>query len=398
MKGFSKTRTPNLWRNDASQRFYAVGWTPGKTYPVLKSLKTDKESVAKLRLEEALAKIRTNGSSPSRDKMTMGECIEAYLSGKRDEGLKELSYKYCARSVAMLRENLSKFDARQASEFTPLDCKTLCDRLRAKYSKRRFNGALWSLRGILDVAVKSKVIKENPADDIKPAVIHQEKLELPSEAKIEQLMEYMRRHRQQERGPKGKARPSTTRPPHSFDAFLFLTLMVESSARPGSIRLLRPEHVNLKHGTVDWLPFKHSTTTDTLPMTRKMKAVFRLLLMKHPGGNAPLVPITSPRKALIHACAAVEIQPALTPHKFRHICSTRMAERNVPYALAAQWRRDTDGGGTFMKVYVHPRNESLRAVVNALEQPTPKQPSTSAPTSSTASSKSPAMNNTRIDI
>ena len=59
MKGFSKTQTPNLWRNNASQQFYAVGWTPGKTYPVLKSLKTDEESVAKLRLEDALAKILT---------------------------------------------------------------------------------------------------------------------------------------------------------------------------------------------------------------------------------------------------------------------------------------------------------------------------------------------------
>ena len=58
MKGFSKTQTPNLWRNDASQRFYAVIRTPGKNSAVSKSLKTNKESVAKLRLEEALVKIR----------------------------------------------------------------------------------------------------------------------------------------------------------------------------------------------------------------------------------------------------------------------------------------------------------------------------------------------------
>ena len=55
-------------------------------------------------------------------------------------------------------------------------------------------------------------------------------------------------------------------------------------------------------------------------------------------------------------------------HKFRHICSTMMAERNVPYAMAAQWRRDTDGVGTFMRIYVHPRNDSMKAVVSALEQ------------------------------
>jgi integrase len=355
----------NLLRNADSGKYYVRIEHDGRD--VWKSLKTTKLAVAKLKKAGAIDKIRAASGTLSRDNLTLGECVAAYLAGKRDQGLKDSSYTYCALSVQMIRAHFKGFDAKLAQDFTPYDTKVLCDRLRNKYSPQRFNGIIYSLRGILEVAVKSKVIKENPArkSEVRPEKIHRKKLELPAEEKIEVLMDYLRKHRQKEKN----GTESPKREPASFDAFLFLTLMVESSARPGSIRLLRPEHVNLKRGTVDWVPFKHSKTVDTLPMTRKMKAVFRLLLRRHSGRpQDPLLPIKSPRKALLHACAAVGITPPLTPHKFRHICSTRMAERNVPYALAAQWRRDTDGGGTFMRVYVHPRNESLRAVVKALEQ------------------------------
>jgi len=374
MKGFSKTRVPNMWRNDASGKYYAISRTPAKPYPVLKSLKTDSESIAKLRLGDALAKIRTQKGSPlSRDTLTMGECAEAYLSGKIKKQCKPGTIKYHKQSVQMIRDNFAgSFDSKAAVTFTPYDCVTICDQMRAKYCNTRFNSARAALWSILDVAKKSKVIAENPTDEVPREKVLPKKLELPAEEKIEVLMEYMRRHRQKIRKDKTRQEPSRARPrtapqPKSYDAFLFLTLMLESAARPGSIRLLRPEHIHLERGMVDWLPFKHSTTTDTLPMTRKMKAVFRLLLRRHPGGDVPLVPINWPHRALTNACAAVGIKPALTPHKFRHICSTRMAEINVPYALAAQWRRDRDGGKTFMKTYVHPRHESMHQVVKALE-------------------------------
>jgi integrase len=96
--------------------------------------------------------------------------------------------------------------------------------------------------------------------------------------------------------------------------------------------------------------------------------VFRLLLRRHPGDDSPLLPIKRPQRALRTACKVVGIVPALTPHKFRHIFSTRMAEKNVPYAIAAKIRRDSDGGKTFMKVYVHPRPDSVQMAVDLLER------------------------------
>lgn len=355
----------NLIRNRESGKYYVRLEHGGRD--VWKSLKTDKITVARLRKDDVMAQIRAKGSdSLTRDNLTMGECAVVYLQGKRDEKLEPSAYKYCERSVIMLRTYFKGFDAKLVEDFTPQDCKVLTDRLRANYSARRFNGTLWALRAIIEVAKKAKVIKENPAMEIKPEKIHHKNLDLPAEEKIELVMQRLRHQRWPGKDGAEKG------PLRTFDSFLFVTLMVESGQRIGSIRLLRPEHINLKRGTVTWLPFKHAKMTDVLPMTRKMKAVFRLLLRKHTllwgqGVDKPLLPIRDPRRALQTVCKSVGID-YLSSHKWRHICSTRMAERNVPYALAAKWRRDTDGGGTFMKVYVHPRHESMREVVKALER------------------------------
>jgi integrase len=306
--------------------------------------------------------------------LTLGECAVAYLSqtikiGTSSDPLKPSSIAYRQRSVTMLRQNCAGFDRRMATDFTMQDCEMLCDRLRKKYSTRRFNGALWALRGVLEVARKSKVIKENLAKEIPPAKIVDRgwknfpgKRRLPDEEKIELVMDYLRRHQQLQRNGR------TGGPPPGFNAFLFCEMMAESSQRPGSIPLLRPKHVNFKHSTVDWVPFKHSPDTTTLPMTRRMKAIFRLLLRRHPGGDEPLFPIKSPARALRRACEHFGIKPHLTPHSFRHLWSTRMAHANVAPALAAEMRRDKDGGTMFLRTYVHSRPDKLREVVKVLEQ------------------------------
>ena len=351
-----------MWRNDASGRFYAVARTPAKPYPVLKSLKTDKESVAKLRLDRAISKIRAISSAGSTDNLTLGECAETYLGqkfkrGSNSEPLKPSAILYRRRSVAMLRENCSRFDSRLAQAFTVHDCHALMDKLREKYSARRFNGALWALRGVMEVAVDAEVLLKNPALKIQPARIDAKVMNLPAEEKIEMLMEHLRRHRQH-----------PNRKPHSFDSFLFCSIMLESGQRPGAIALLRPEHVNLRRGTVDWVPFKHSHVTDRLPMTKRMRSIFRLLLRRHPGGNAPLLPIHSPARALRTASSKLGVKPAITAHSFRHIWSTRMAEMGVAPALAAKMRRDKDGGTMFLRTYVHPRPETLKEVVDAVDR------------------------------
>jgi|GEM_PF-2782211 len=349
MKGFSKTRTPNMWRNDASGRFYAVARSPGKPFATAHSLKTDKETVAKLRLEKALDQIRASAGPDTlrTQNLTLGTCVEAYLRGKREEQIKPLSLKYCALSVQMIRKHLARFDARLVETFTPYDCKVLCDRLRAKYSARRFNGALWSLRGILEVAKKAKVIKDNPADEIKPNKIHNSRQELPDDAKFQEFMVKLRRL------------------PSRSDALVFARIMALTGHRPESVRRLRAEHVDLKRHLVRWPPIKHNTQFNEVPMSEELETILRALLAEHKG-NGPLVPIKDPKKALHTASREAGLEKPMTSRMFRHFFTTRALEAGIPIPEVAAMRGDKDGGAMLLRTYVHPRLERMREMVNKL--------------------------------
>ena len=360
MKGFSKTRTPNMWRNDASGRFYAVARTPAKPYPVLKSLKTDKESVAKLRLETAIAKIRARSDSLSRNNLKLGECVESYLNGKRDEGLKALSYEYCERSVKMIRDNFKGFDAGLVEEFTAHECKTLTDRLKGKYSRRRFNGALWTLRGILAVAVRAKVIKENPAMDIKPFRLEQNARELPSNDKFYNLIAQLRRNK---------------RLKHTL---AFVRILALTGHRPESIRRLLPEHVDLEKRMVKWPPIKHKSDFNRIPMSDELYEVLKELMQQAAAANQPkdkaLIPLKNPRKALATASRLAGINPPVTPGALRHFWSSRAMETNIPVHVIAAMRGDRDGGKTLLKTYSHLRDAHVREMVAKLPGTRPSVP------------------------
>jgi len=347
MKGFSKTRTPNMWRNDASGRFYAVSRTPAKPYPVLKSLKTDKESVAKLRLESAIAKIRARSNSLSKNNLKLAECVESYLQGKRDEGLKALSYEYCERSVKMIRDNFKGFDAYLVEAFTAHECKVLTDRLKGKYSKRRFNGALWTLRGILAVAVRAKVIKDNPAMDVKPFRLEQNARELPSNEKFYNLIVQLRRNKRLK------------------NTLAFVRILALTGHRPESVRRLRREHVDLEKRVVKWPPIKHKSDFNRIPMSDELYEVLAALMKDHKG-DGPLVPVKNPRKALQTASKLAGITPPVTPGALRHFWSSRAMESDIPVHVIAAMRGDRDGGKTLLKTYAHLRDAHVREMVARL--------------------------------
>ena len=346
----------NLLRNAESGKYYVRIKQRGQQ--VWKSLKTDKISVARLRKQPAIDKIkaRRGGDSLSRENLTLGECVASYLSGKKDEGLKALSYEYCERSVKMIRDNFKGFDARLVEEFTAHECKTLTDRLKGKYSRRRFNGALWTLRGILAVAVRAKVIKENPALDIKPFRLEQNARELPSNDKFYNLITQLRRNK---------------RLKHTL---AFVRILALTGHRPESIRRLLPEHVDLEKRVVKWPPIKHKSDFNRIPMSDELYEVLAGLLADYRGAG-PLVQVKNPRKALQTASKLAGIHPPVTPGALRHFWTTKVIEETkIPIPAIAQMRGDRDGGRTLLKTYTHLRQEALREMVAKLPGTRPSVP------------------------
>lgn len=343
----------NILRNSESGVYYVRIEIDGRE--VWRSLKTDKKAVALLRKADAIAKIRAINPDDTlhRVNLTLGSCVEAYLEGKKNQAIKPLSMKYCQLSVKMIRNNLAGFDARLAEDFTPYDCKVLTDRLRSKYSHRRFNGALWSLRGILDVALKARVIKENPAREIKPLKVEMNRQTLPSNEAFDLFMDKLRRL------------------PSRSDALTFARIMALTGHRPESVRRLRVEHVDFKNKIVRWPPIKHNTQFNEVPMSEELEELLRGLVEEHKG-TGPLVPIRDPKKALHSASREAGIDPPMTSRMFRHFWTTRALEAGIPVPEVAAMRGDKDGGTMLLRTYVHPRLDRMREMVAKL--PGTKQP------------------------
>ena len=346
----------NLLRNSESGTYYVRIKHAGRQ--VWRSLKTNKVTIAKARKQREIDKIRATRDSLRRDNLTLGECAEAYLAGKREEGLKPLSVVYCELSVKMIRANFARFDARLVEDFTPYDCKVLCDRLRANYSARRFNGALWSLRGLLDVALTAKVIEENPAREVKPQKVVMNRQELPSDAKFAELLQHLQ-------SKKVRA-----------DALTFARIMALTGHRPESVRRLLPQHVDLARHLIRWPPIKHNTQFNEVPMSPELEEIMRALLADHAahqaGPEVPLVPIKNPRKALHAASRAAGIVPPMTSRMFRHFWTTRALEAGIPIPEVAAMRGDKDGGAMLLRTYVHPRLERMREMVGKLPGTQPR--------------------------
>lgn len=335
----------NLYRNSDSGNYYVRVKRGGKQ--IWRALKTNKISVARLRRENTICKIGVQLNSLSRDNLTMGECVEAYLQGKRDEGIKPLSLKYCELSVKMIRANYNVLDGKLVEEFTAHECKTLTDRLKGKYSKRRFNGALWSLRGILAVAVRAGVVKANVAMDIKPFRLEQNARDLPSNEKFYTLIEKLGRN------------------PRLKHTLAFVRILALTGHRPESVRRLLPAHVDLEKRVVKWPPIKHKSDFNRIPMSDELHEVLKDL-MAHAKPGVPLLPIKDPRKALQTASKLAGITPPVTPGALRHFWSSRAMETNIPVHVIAAMRGDRDGGKTLLKTYSHLRDAHVREMVARL--------------------------------
>ena len=337
---FRRSRWSNLWISRHGI-YYARLQLGGKGQ--WKSLRTKITKRAKDRLPEVLMQM---GIRLSRN-LKLGECVEAYLAGKRVEGIKPLSLKYCELSVKMVRANFKGFDAKLAGEFTPHDAKVIADRLRGKYSKRRFNGALWTLRAILEVAVLAKVIPENPAAAIKPFKLEQNARDLPSDEKFYELIECLgRNHRLK-------------------NSLAFVRILALTGHRPESIRRLRAEHVDLAKRVVRWPPIKHKTDFNRIPMSDELYEILDELMRTH-SGDGPLLPLKDPRKALETASKLVGISPPIRPGAFRHFWSSRAMERDIPIHVIAAMRGDRDGGRTLLKTYGHLRAAHVLEMVARL--------------------------------
>lgn len=349
MSDWIKCQVSNLWRNRVSGRYYArteVREANGKVRDVWKSLQTDKQSVAKLKLPAALARIRAKAAL-ARSDLTLGEAAEIYLEQKRvrprrGKMLKPRSLDYRRETVTMLRNTWTGFDQLRVQEVSKLDCLAWSDRARQAYSWTRFNGMLESLKGIFETAIEAQLIEANPAAKIERAPKPKTERFLPSREQFTEILRRLDSH------------------PKRDQARLGIRALAFTSLRPNEARNLAPEDVDLKAGTL-----LARVTKNGEPRVLQLTDQARDFFEAEGVANVVAALKHSPRRALMTICREMKL-PTVTPYTFRRLHLTRLLEEGVDILAVAATAGHRDRGKTLLGHYAKIRPEHVREKVRGV--------------------------------
>lgn len=351
MKGFRKTRVPNLVRHLQTGNYYARVRV-GAGREVIRSLGADVESVAKLKLAKKLAEIRAKAGRLKGGNLTLGECEAVYLAQKRDRGYRRKnqtsfrplagrSLDYRQETCDAIRKQWPDFDTRKAHTVTEADCQRLADRLRKRYSPSRFNGCIQSLRGILGVAVEAGELEDNPAAAVGFSVVRPAEKILPSREQFTTILGRLDSDAQRE------------------FAALSVRALAFTGLRSDEARHLKPADVDLKSGTLTARKTKNGEPR-TIPLIRQAIELFE----QEGVGRVLKALRKSPRRALRTIGAKLGLH--LTPHLMRHMYGTRALECGVDLPTVAGLLGHKDRGVTLARTYWHQRMEHSQRQVRKI--------------------------------
>lgn len=341
VRRFRRTRYANLVLDAVSGVYHARAKVGGRL--VRRALGTKSIEAAKRRLDALLAeeRTRTNLHAPMVDGWTMGRLADSWMEAVAANGdLKPRAVEYRRETLAMIRATWDGFDALKPTAVSAGQCKLWAEELRKRYSPSRFNGCVETLRGIFQRAMTLEMVAVNPALQVERKGAAPRKLNLPSVESFRKVVAKL--------GSK----------PRTRQAAWLVRFLAFSGARPDAARRVMPGDVDLVRNEISLPPIKHQQSRLTVPMSPDLRAVVVELLAEHPGGNQPLLPIRSPRRALATACRELGL-PRLRPYDLRHLFTTHLLESGVAPALVAALRGDRDGGAMLLKTYFHARNEAM---------------------------------------
>ena len=186
-------RTPvaNLIRYVPSGTYFARVRVGGKL--IHKSLRTDKISVAQLRLSDLLKEERGKleaRAEATKGRMTFGEALELYrcqLEG--NPALKPTSKLYrrkCIEALVKSWPDLKELDVKRISE---RDCLSWASRFARSYSPSVYNNTVGTLRQVLALASDEGARYGNPALRIKKVRVRPKTVHLPTHEQFTRFVE-----------------------------------------------------------------------------------------------------------------------------------------------------------------------------------------------------------------
>ncbi len=183
----------NLVRHVQSGNYYARIRVRGKL--IWKTLKTDRISVAKLRLSDFHKEERHRANAQkavARGKMTFGQALETYRERlKGDQSLKDRSKAYREERIAALLKSWPELEQTDVAQISKSNCLSWAARF-GQASPSAFNNTAGTLKLVLDLAVEAGARYDNPAVHIKRKKVRQKLLHLPSQHQFRELVASIR--------------------------------------------------------------------------------------------------------------------------------------------------------------------------------------------------------------
>ena len=391
---WQKTPVANLLRNVQSGTYYARIRVRGKL--IWKSLKTDRISVAKLRLGDFHKEERQRAAAQtavSLGNMTFGDCLEVFKTRLANDSTAKPKTKeyYYYRIMALLEvwPELAKMDV---SRVTRAQCLEWGTRNASQCSSSSHNHTVSLLRKVFEIAVEAGARYDNPALGARRVKEHTSKnIVLPDCDKFGEMTKVIRT------GGSGFSRPAAE----------LVEFLAYGGFRIGEAKHITWVECDFKRGEIivrgdpeTGLKGRQVGESRNVPMIPDMRNLLERMRAERPDEkpDTPVMRVFECQKSINRASKILGIK-RITHHDLRHLFATRCIESGVDIPTVSRWLGHKDGGALAMKTYGHLRNEHSQQMAqkvrfssisqngNAGAPPPPEDSVTNPPSSPPAAAK-----------
>ncbi len=316
---------------------------------IRQSLKTKVISVANLRLadlEKAERLLAENATAVAGGKMTVGDALKTYRTRLHgDRSLKPRTKAYREECISKLLRTWPKIEATDVRLVNKTACLDWAARLGKEACPSVFNHTVGTLKRILEMAIETGTLYDNPVRFIKRQRERPKRLHLPTQVQFEEFVETIQ----------------TAGVCSCYQAADLVRFLAYGGFR-------KSEAKNVMWADCDFIKQEitvqgdpetgtKNSQTRVVPMIPDMVELLTSLRARQETiePQTRVMPIGECQTSMNRAAKLVGMA-RITHHDLRHLFATRCIESGVDIPTVSRWLGHKDGGALAMKVYGHLRD------------------------------------------
>jgi integrase len=338
-----------LYRSATSGVYFAHVRIHGKLFR--ESLRTSDRRTAERKLSDLR---RAKGRiDPAAGRVTLAEICSRY------EGtlghLSKSSIKAKRGILRRLKTEWPKGAEQSITSIKTSDCETWLGRQAKRVGRSHYNAYLQVLRDVLTLAMRDRIIADNPVSHLTYLKREEPIRQTPSWDEFRAIVDDIRKQ------------PFNADAQDSADFVEFIGLAGLGQAETAALTW---DDVDFEREQIT--TFRHKTRTGfTVPLFPQLRPLLERL--NGAGAHSPserIFVIKDAKKAIAGACKRLRL-PRYTHRSFRRMFITRAIEKGIDVKVIAQWQGHKDGGKLILDTYSHvnPAHSQRMAQLMAEDEP-----------------------------